>query len=100
MASQWMIAYEPDSGNEIWRVHHGKGDQAIRMLPGRIQHISITRSAKPRVGEGEAKAGSDATPEPATASEEDAGKKSAESTSPETPAEDSKPAAEDGDGDK
>ncbi|MEO1980563.1 MAG: hypothetical protein ABGZ24_08615, partial [Fuerstiella sp.] len=51
-------------------------------------------------GEGEAKAGSDATPEPATASEEDAGKESAESTSPETPAEDSKPAAEDGDGDK
>ena len=29
MASQWMIAYEPDSGNEIWRVYHGKGFSVV-----------------------------------------------------------------------
>ena len=29
MASQWMIAYEPDTGNEIWRVRHGKGFSVV-----------------------------------------------------------------------
>ncbi|MGI9471379.1 MAG: PQQ-binding-like beta-propeller repeat protein [Rubripirellula sp.] len=29
MASQWMIAYEPQTGNEIWRVRHGKGFSVV-----------------------------------------------------------------------
>lgn len=29
MASQFMIAYEPETGNEIWRVHHGKGFSVV-----------------------------------------------------------------------
>ena len=29
MGSQWMVAYEPKSGNEIWRVYHGKGFSVV-----------------------------------------------------------------------
>jgi len=29
MASQWMIAYEPRTGKEIWRVYHGKGFSVV-----------------------------------------------------------------------
>jgi hypothetical protein len=29
MASQWMLAYEPNTGNEIWRVDHGKGFSVV-----------------------------------------------------------------------
>jgi outer membrane protein assembly factor BamB len=29
MASQWMLAYEPNTGNEIWRVNHGKGFSVV-----------------------------------------------------------------------
>ena len=29
MASQWMVAYEPDSGKEIWRCYHGKGFSVV-----------------------------------------------------------------------
>ncbi|MEM6471765.1 MAG: PQQ-binding-like beta-propeller repeat protein [Planctomycetota bacterium] len=29
MASQWMVAYEPDTGKEIWRVRHGKGFSVV-----------------------------------------------------------------------
>ncbi|NND98278.1 MAG: PQQ-binding-like beta-propeller repeat protein [Pirellulaceae bacterium] len=29
MASQWMIAYEPATGKEIWRVRHGKGFSVV-----------------------------------------------------------------------
>ena len=29
MASQWMIAYEPKTGEEIWRVRHGKGFSVV-----------------------------------------------------------------------
>ncbi len=29
MASQWMVAYAPESGNEIWRCYHGKGFSVV-----------------------------------------------------------------------
>lgn len=29
MASQWMVSYEPSTGNEIWRVRHGKGFSVV-----------------------------------------------------------------------
>ncbi len=29
MASQWMVAYEPKTGNEIWKVRHGKGFSVV-----------------------------------------------------------------------
>jgi len=29
MGSQWMLAYEPATGEEIWRVHHGKGFSVV-----------------------------------------------------------------------
>jgi outer membrane protein assembly factor BamB len=29
MASQWMVAYAPDSGEEIWRCYHGKGFSVV-----------------------------------------------------------------------
>lgn len=29
MASQWMVAYEPDTGKEIWRVRHGNGFSVV-----------------------------------------------------------------------
>ena len=29
MASQWMVSYEPNTGNEIWRVRHGKGFSVV-----------------------------------------------------------------------
>ncbi len=29
MASQWMVAYEPETGEEIWRVYHGKGFSVV-----------------------------------------------------------------------
>ena len=49
---------------------------------------------------GEPKADGDAAPDSPAADEDGAGKESAESTSPETPAENGKPASEGGDGDK
>ena len=29
MASQWMVAYEPETGKEIWKVRHGKGFSVV-----------------------------------------------------------------------
>ncbi|QEG00013.1 Serine/threonine-protein kinase AfsK [Stieleria maiorica] len=29
MGSQWMVAYEPATGNEIWKVRHGKGFSVV-----------------------------------------------------------------------
>ena len=29
MSSQWMVAHDPKSGDEIWRVHHGKGFSVV-----------------------------------------------------------------------
>ncbi len=29
MASQWMVSYDPKSGDEIWRVYHGKGFSVV-----------------------------------------------------------------------
>ena len=29
MGSQWMVAYEPESGDEIWKVRHGKGFSVV-----------------------------------------------------------------------
>ncbi|MGB7348178.1 MAG: PQQ-binding-like beta-propeller repeat protein [Pirellulaceae bacterium] len=29
MASQWMVSYDPQTGNEIWKVHHGKGFSVV-----------------------------------------------------------------------
>ncbi|MEO1524787.1 MAG: PQQ-binding-like beta-propeller repeat protein [Planctomycetota bacterium] len=29
MGSQWMVAYEPETGNEIWKVRHGKGFSVV-----------------------------------------------------------------------
>ncbi|OUT60780.1 MAG: serine/threonine protein kinase [Rhodopirellula sp. TMED11] len=29
MGSQWMVAYAPESGKEIWRVRHGKGFSVV-----------------------------------------------------------------------
>lgn len=29
MGSQWMVAYDPQSGEEIWKVHHGKGFSVV-----------------------------------------------------------------------
>ncbi len=29
MASQWMVAYEPNTGKEIWKVRHGKGFSVV-----------------------------------------------------------------------
>ena len=38
MASQWMVAYEPKTGNEIWRVRHGKG---FSVVPHPIYHDGV-----------------------------------------------------------
>lgn len=29
MGSQWMVAYEPETGKEIWKVRHGKGFSVV-----------------------------------------------------------------------
>ena len=29
MASQWIVAYEPDTGKEIWKLYHGKGFSVV-----------------------------------------------------------------------
>jgi outer membrane protein assembly factor BamB len=29
MGSQWMVSYEPTTGNEIWKVYHGKGFSVV-----------------------------------------------------------------------
>jgi outer membrane protein assembly factor BamB len=29
MGSQWMVAYEPETGEEIWKVRHGKGFSVV-----------------------------------------------------------------------
>ena len=29
MGSQWMVAYAPETGNEIWKVRHGKGFSVV-----------------------------------------------------------------------
>lgn len=29
MASQWMVAYDPSTGDEIWKVYHGKGFSVV-----------------------------------------------------------------------
>lgn len=29
MGSQWMVAYDPNNGEEIWRVYHGKGFSVV-----------------------------------------------------------------------
>lgn len=29
MGSQWMVSYHPDTGEEIWRVYHGKGFSVV-----------------------------------------------------------------------
>ncbi len=29
MGSQWMVSYDPETGNEIWKVHHGKGFSVV-----------------------------------------------------------------------
>lgn len=29
MSSQWMVAYDPETGSEIWKVYHGKGFSVV-----------------------------------------------------------------------
>jgi hypothetical protein len=29
MSSQWLVSYEPKTGNEIWRLYHGKGFSVV-----------------------------------------------------------------------
>ncbi|MDM4016637.1 PQQ-binding-like beta-propeller repeat protein [Roseiconus lacunae] len=29
MGSQWIVAYQPETGNEIWRAYHGKGFSVV-----------------------------------------------------------------------
>lgn len=29
LGSQWMVSYEPTTGNELWRVYHGKGFSVV-----------------------------------------------------------------------
>ena len=29
MGSQWLVAYDPTSGDEIWKVHHGRGFSVV-----------------------------------------------------------------------
>jgi len=38
MASQWMVAYEPKSGNEIWKVRHGTG---FSVVPRPVVHDDV-----------------------------------------------------------
>ena len=38
MASQWMVAYEPATGKEIWKVRHGKG---FSVVPRPIYHDGV-----------------------------------------------------------
>lgn len=38
MASQWMVSYRPETGEEIWRVYHGKG---FSVVPRPVYHDDV-----------------------------------------------------------
>ncbi len=38
MGSQWLVAYEPKSGQEIWRLYHGKG---FSVVPRPVFHNDV-----------------------------------------------------------
>ena len=50
MGSQWMVSYDPKSGNEIWKVRHGKGFSVVPrpVLNGGVVYFS-TGFGKPEL---------------------------------------------------